>query len=945
MRVRFNSRSLSRSTTWLTFDTRRTVSALCLAVAVALAGGLCVSDPAVAARQDSATQLPVGRSAGGITYTPANQRLTPTGLQVDLPGMRPQALALSPDGTRLVTAGLTHELVVLSPVSGAILQRVPLPSLDAENAAVTPASPRFLNPDKDGQLSFTGLVFSPDGARLYLSDVRGSIKVFHVGDPLESGVIGHCAFPLPPANAPRREEEIPAGLACSSDGTKLYVCGNLSNQLFELDAASGSVLRSWPVGVAPFDVVIVGTRACVSNWGGRRPSATDLAGPAGRGTTVRVDALHHVASEGSVSIIDLEGVNTTRELVTGMHASALALSPDGNWLVVANTTADTLSVIDTHTLELTETIWTRQNPADLFGAQPTALAFDASGERLYVCNGTQNAVAVIEFEPGDSKLRGLIPVGWFPGAICLARNGSATTLCVANIKGLGSTKKFKDGEAVKLQSRQYYGTLSLIPLPSDDALPALSQLALDNMRYGLMSDAKLPPRADQPARAVPERVGEPSLFNHVVYIIKENRTYDQVFGDIAAGNGDASLCIFGEDITPNLHALARETVLLDNTYCSGILSADGHQWADAGVVTDYVERSFAGFPRSYPDGMELDGADALAYSPAGFIWDKVLSHGKSLRVFGEFAVTSKRWSDPTRKGTITASDCWKDFTTGEHAITVESTPSIPSLQGSLSTTAPGWDMDIPDVWRAREFITELRDWEKSGVMPNFTVICLPNDHTSGTSKGMPTPAASVADNDLAFGQIVEALSHSAFWKDTCVFAIEDDPQAGWDHVSGYRTTALVISPYSKRGAVVSTQYNQTSVLRTMELMLGLPPMNQFDATATPMRDCFSEVAVLTPFTALANRVPLDQMNPEPTAIRDPLLLEHALASSALPLEKLDQCPEDLLNRILWHAMRGSAAPYPEWAIAKNLEEEEEEAEVKAAEEALERDAAKARDAK
>ena len=223
-------------------------------------------------------------------------------------------------------------------------------------------------------------------------------------------------------------------------------------------------------------------------------------------------------------------------------------------------------------------------------------------------------------------------------------------------------------------------------------------------------------------------------------------------------------------------------------------------------------------------------------------------------------------------------------------------------------------MDIPDVFRAAEFIRELKQFEQDGNLPHLTIICLPNDHTSGTQAGAPTPAAQVADNDLAFGQIVEAISHSRFWKETCIFAIEDDPQNGWDHVSGYRTTAYVVSPYTKRGAIVSTQYNQTSLLRTMELMLGLPPMNQMDATATPMFDCFTDVPDFTPFSALPNQVPLDQMNPDPETIADPLLRRNAFASARLPLEKIDQCPEDLINRILWHAMKGSAAPYPVWAV-------------------------------
>ena len=249
---------------------------------------------------------------------------------------------------------------------------------------------------------------------------------------------------------------------------------------------------------------------------------------------------------------------------------------------------------------------------------------------------------------------------------------------------------------------------------------------------------------------------------------------------------------------------------------------------------------------------------------------------------------------------------------------------IESIRPYLCTNTVGWDMDIPDVFRAREFIKELHEYEKGGNLPNFILICLPNDHTSGTKAGAPTPAAQIADNDLAFGQIVEALSKGPFWKETCIFAIEDDPQAGWDHVSGYRTTAYVISPYTKRGAVVSTQYNQTSLLRTMELMLGLPPMNQFDATATPMTDCFTGTPDFTPFAAVPNNVPLDEMNPEPKKVSDPLLRRHALQSAKLNFRKIDACPEDVLNRILWHAAKGSRARYPEWAITPGAEDEEDD---------------------
>jgi hypothetical protein len=434
------------------------------------------------------------------------------------------------------------------------------------------------------------------------------------------------------------------------------------------------------------------------------------------------------------------------------------------------------------------------------------------------------------------------------------------------------------------------------------------------MRYGLLQEAKLPSRKDQPIKPVPERVGEPSFFKHVVYVIKENRTYDQMLGDLKEGNGDPSLCIFGERVTPNLHKLAREFVLLDNLYCCGILSADGHQWADSALGNDYLEKSFASFPRSYVHGMTDGGVDALAYSSAGFIWDNAVAHGKTLRDYGEFAITEARWKDKSKTHSPGFTDYYRDFVNQSGEIEIACRPAIESLRPYLATNTCGWALNIPDAFRAAQFIKELKQFEQSGGFPNLSIICLPNDHTSGTRAGCPTPAAMAADNDLALGQIVEAISQSTFWKETCVFVIEDDPQGGWDHVSGYRTTCYVASPYTRRGAVVKTQYNQTSLLRTMELMLGLPPMNQMDATATPMFDCFTATPNFTPYKSVPNNIPLDQMNPEPKKVSDPLLRKNAYASARLPLDEVDKCPEDTLNRILWHAMKGSQMPYPAWAV-------------------------------
>ncbi len=864
----------------------------------------------------------VGPSSQDRTVLPVNQIVTPAGTQIPLPGTRPQALALSPDGSLLAVSGKTSELLIIDPATGVLRQRSGLPAEEQNKAAQESDPSKSFEPDTRGQLSYTGLIFSPDGRSIYMSNVNGSIKVFSVGPA--GAVSPSHTIPLPPAFAPRREEEIPAGLALSSDGRTLYVCGNLSNRLLELDLESGSILRTFDVGVAPFDVVLVGNKAYVSNWGGRRPQPGDLRGPAGRGTEVKVDEITHIAKEGSLSIIDLQSGLTKRELIVHLHSSALAASPDGSYVVCANAASDNLSVIDTGADEIVETIWVKASPADLFGASPNALCFLPDGKSLLVANGTQNAVAVIRFDPKKrrSKLLGLIPVGWFPGALVF--DGRRNAVYAANIKGhAAELKTYGETGSAGLNTHHYHGSVSLVPVPGRKELRRMSAVVYENYRKGRIDATLQKPRPSQPPRPIPERIGEPSLLKHVVYVIKENRTYDQVLGDIPEGNGDSSLCIFGEEVTPNQHKMVREFVLLDNTYCSGILSADGHQWSTSAFGTDYLEKSFAGWPRSYPDGMGPDEADALAYAPSGFIWDNALRNGISIWNFGEFMMPACGWADPVRPGEPEWRDYWEEYLFGRGDVTIASEPSIETIRPFSSSGTVGWIMEVPDVWRARYIADQIASWETEGEMPQLVLICLPIDHTSGTREGSPTPAACVADNDLAFGKIVEAFSHSRFWRDTVIFGIEDDPQAGFDHVSGYRTTAYCVSPYTKRGAVVSTQYNTTSILRTIEQILGLPPMNQFDATAVPLFDCFADAPDFTPFEATANRIPLDQMNPPKKTIRDPLLQRNAALSARLNFRRVDACPEDTLNRILWYAVKGSSAPYPVWAISLVADNDDE----------------------
>jgi DNA-binding beta-propeller fold protein YncE len=856
-----------------------------------------------------ATVAPVGYGTNGF-IAPDNQVVSPAGTLVQLPGIRPNALALSPDGRLLAVSGSAHELLVADPLTGKVRRQVPFPA-PRENLDAAAGSALVLGPNLNDKSSFTGVAFSRDGSRIYVSNVNGDIKVFGVTNGTVSALF---SIPLPRADMPDRKMDVPCGVAVSADGRTIYVALNVANQLVELNAISGKILRSWNVGVAPFDVKLAGGKIYVSNWGGRRPDATSPAGPIGRNGTVRVDS-RSVASEGSVSVIDPEGDSPPVEIITGRHACGLAVSPDGKYVAVANAGEDTVTVLETRLERVVETICARQDPGDLFGAQPNALAFDKHGGKLFVCNGSQNAVAVFRFQPGRSQLLGLIPVGWFPGSV--AFDSRRDRLDVANIISVTTTpeRALKGNRGSRgFNTKQWYGSLSVVPVPSDRELKRLTRVALANLRYPLLAQAKLPPRENRPPVPVPQRVGEPSVFQHVIYFIKENRTYDQVLGDVSEGNGDANLCVYGERVTPNQHKLAHDFTLLDNTYCSGIMSAEGHQWTDSGLANDYIQRAFSGWPRSYPGaGGDPHGYDAMAYSSAGFIWDDARAHGKTFADFGEFTTPHHVW-----KGNHKPQSGWlefyRDFTTHSNAIESYAEIGLPDLAACVETNYLGFDLNVPDAFRAAQFIRDLGQFEAAGNMPNLLVVWLPDDHTSGTRYGSPRPEAQVADNDLALGKIVEAVSHSIFWTNTCIFSIEDDPQDGWDHVSGYRTTAYVASAYTKRHAVVHTQYNQTSLLRTMELILGIPPMNQFDATATPMFDCFMDTPDFTPFDAAANQVPLDEMNPNPKQIKDARLRRDAIVSARLPLEKEDECPEDVFNRVLWRAAKGSQAEYPAWAV-------------------------------
>jgi hypothetical protein len=465
------------------------------------------------------------------------------------------------------------------------------------------------------------------------------------------------------------------------------------------------------------------------------------------------------------------------------------------------------------------------------------------------------------------------------------------------VKGIGSRNQRTDRAGYN--SHDHLGSVSIIPRPSRQDLKEMTDIVHENNFAIRMADKKQHTSASPVKVALPQLPNESSYFKHVVYIIKENRTYDQVFGDLPQGNGDTSLVHFGRDVTPNHHALAETFVLMDNFYCSGILSADGHQWTDEAYVTDYIEKFFGDFTRSYP----YDGDDALAYASSGFIWDNVLNHGLTFRDYGEFVDAIIEPKDAT------FTDIYHDFLNGTKKIKIRAEANLEQLKPYICPTFIGFPEKVPDVYRAAEFIKELQEFEKNDNFPNFIIMLLPNDHTSGTRPGLPTPRAAVADNDLALGRIVEAISQSKFWKETCIFVTEDDPQAGLDHVDGHRTVGLVISPYTKRGEVISTYYSQINMVRTMENILGIPPMNQFDLAAQAMFDCFSKTPDFTPYKALPNRIPLDELNPPLESLKG---AQRYWAQKSLEqdLEDLDRIDEDVFNRIIWHAVKGYNRPYP-----------------------------------
>jgi len=667
------------------------------------------------------------------------------------------------------------------------------------------------------------------------------------------------------------------------------------NQLAVVDLGAKRLLGKVPTGIAPFGAAInsEGTVAYVSNWGGRPPKPGELNAPTGfalNADRVVVDR-QGIASTGTVTRVDL-ATEATQAISVDLHPTGIVWDETRHRLYVANSNRDSVSAIDTRENRVLYTIPIEPFEQRAPGIAPTALAVSPDGSHLYVACGGINAVAVVN--PTDRKIEGLIPTAWYPNG--LAVSGDGKHLAVSTLFGLGSGWRDEPQKRFVHSNR---GSVAVLAVPDKAQLASYTTAVAENNHLAVGPVRPTAPRGPRPApAAIPQRSGDPSLIEHVVYVIKENRTYDQVLGDIPKGNGDPSLVMFGADVTPNQHRLADQFVLLDNFYASGGNSADGHQWVTQANETAYcLWPGYAG--RSYP----YDGSDPIAYSAGGFIWDAALKLKKTVRIYGEYA---GRLPTPAAQRQVLL-ERWRngDDFSREWNITAPIAP----INNILARNYPSYTTAIPDVIRAQIFLADVKRWEAEGKMPNLVLLQLPSNHTNGATPGVSSAKAMVADNDLALGQIVEALTKTQFWTKMAIFVVEDDAQNGVDHVDGHRTVALAVSPYTRRGSVDSTFYSHQSILKTIELILGLPTLSLFDLIANDMRQGFQNSPDLAGYTAVAPPQSLFEMNPPLKALRGPAR-QAAVDSMKMRWDVPDAAPTERLNRILWHQVRGWNTAYP-----------------------------------
>ena len=826
-------------------------------------------------------------TAKGILL-PSNQRITPVGDRALINNGRLISSTLSGDGTKL--AAITYEhgngfLTITDVKSGMVLQQV---------GTGGPGDPLLGPPDPKGkptqaQVGTDGPLYSADSKSLFFPLASSILRFTVNGD----GTVAAkpVSITLPDATLPDNTSSaaLPAGMAQSPDGTKLYAALNGANTLGVIDLGTNSLTSQIPVGNAPRQVVLVGNQAFVSNEAGRPATATDFTNLSDN-TPVVSDSSTGAATTGTVSVVDLGSGAQTSTIPVGLQPTAEYLAADGT-LMVANSNDDSFSMIDTKTKRATQTVNVNPLPGSTVGSEPNAITMPTPNQIL-VSIGRDNALAAFYYNGPNAPVQyeGLLPTDWYP--VNVTMDQPLGKLIVTNDKGIGARGPARtiteDPNTNPATGHNTYGDTGSV---TSFKPPTVAQLAkythmvfVDNDWQHLLASTPLA-RTNAAPTAIPAQLGLPSNIKHVFLLVKENRTYDQVLGDIGRGNSNPSLVQFGASTTPNQHALANRFGLFDNFYDEGTLSADGHNWLMQANANDYIEKEFGAFYRSYP----AQGGDALAYQRDGFLWNAAQSavnpgtgSHNTAADYGEYAnfMNLPATGAPTWQQWYQSAQILEGKATGPLPVATGQYPTysdIPSLNKIIDRNYPKFNADVPDQYRTdiweQSFNKQLAS--KDGV-PNLNMLWVPDDHTAGLGGKVPYPSATVADNDLAVGRMISDISHSNIWSSSAVFVVEDDPQAGVDHVDGHRSTMFVASPYAKRGAVNSSYYTQLNLVKTIEQILGVPPMNQEDRAAEPMFNAFTNKPDFTPFTTLPNQIPLTY------GLTNPVAATPATATAAAP---------------------------------------------------------------
>jgi YVTN family beta-propeller protein len=929
---------MSRQRSWSRNNSRKKSRTKRLSPLAGLVVAAGLSLPALAGGQSVPYPTYVtGPQPNGSWVVGDGQILTPAGIQVDLGiRVRAKAIALNPNlkshTAAVLTMGASEAVEVFDTETGVVLQN-------------------YMALGHDSSGSYSGIAYSADGKHLLFSQDSSNVTVANVTSeglledntqvsvPPDNSFI--TCFPNSPIGDYGRScatfynpyTSYPGAIALSADGTSAYALLNQNNTLtkIELTATTPTEGAQIRVGNAPHSIVInkAGTTAYVSNEGGRVATEADFQ-IYSAGTEIVADPVVGAAITGTVSVVDLPSMTVTANISTGLHPTGMAFY--GKYLLVANAYSDTISVIDTNTKTVAWTISVGlpigvPGQGSAYGAGPNSIAVDPGKHTAYVALYNANSIAVVSLVNGAANpVVGMIPVGYAPASVVLDKANN--TLIVANDKGIGTRYSFEcDHGVCGYNTHQDNGTVSIVPVPSTATLATMTNQVFENNHWDLAQNIQSASGGSPKTKpvALPKKIGDPSLIKHVFLIIRENRTYDQILGDVAAGNGDASLAVFGGKDTPNAHKLVKRYPLFDNFYDPSRQSADGHQWITEGMAPYADDIQSPDWNRSYPGG---NAGDALAYTSKGFLFSEAAAAGLTVKIYGEY-VENDTFLQPNGS---TSEPSWRDFYNDALAFeagqektlyyqnTVQAESSVPAVYQHLIKNFPQFDLGIPDQFRVDLWVQDFNNDLKAGSVPALSILWIMDDHTGGP----PTPDAEQADNDLAVGRIIDYISHSNVWSNSAIFIEEDDAQNGVDHVDGHRSPGYIISPYAvQNGPTDHTYYTQVNMTRTIEQILGLPPMNQFDLVATPMRTAFVKgtppAGNFKPWTHVPNQVPLDQgvtASAAPTtegarvkALRAAWLQKKAQIFAG-KLTRPDSEDPDTVNHLNWYLSTGFKRPYP-----------------------------------